>query len=143
MKGKCLLKFSLGTEVLVDTIFAFPLCLEITACPASIYSCSLASLILAGGLAWTGTPSRPHYAKISIPLWPCPTKPSRWNYPSLFLPHCPTKESECTHSSQETLLECLALVAMGLVFLGPKELKQLKRQFLAGYHLQGTSQTVN
>lgn len=31
-------------------------------------------------------------------------------------------------------LECLVLVAEGLVFWGPTVLKQLERLFLAGYH---------
>lgn len=43
--------------------------------------------------------------------------------------------------TQGMLLEHLALVAKGNVFLVPTHLKQLKRQSLAGYHPQSTTQT--
>lgn len=44
-------------------------------------------------------------------------------------------------TAQETL-DHLALVASGACIPGPMELEQMKRQFLACYHPQGTVQTI-
>lgn len=46
-------------------------------------------------------------------------------------------------ATQGVLLDHLALVARGLVFLGSMGLQQLERQFLAGYHSQDTVQRVD
>lgn len=43
---------------------------------------------------------------------------------------------------QGTLLDHLALVASGACIPGPMELEQMKRQFFACYHPQGTVQTI-
>ena len=47
------------------------------------------------------------------------------------------------HTQGSVSLECSAMVAKGIVFLGPVYLKQLQKQFLAGYHPQGNAQIAS
>lgn len=44
------------------------------------------------------------------------------------------KANEHVQPTQGLPSECLAMVAMGIAFLGPMGLKQSKREFWAGYH---------
>jgi len=46
-------------------------------------------------------------------------------------------------ATQGIPLDHLALMARGLKFLGLRELCQMERQFLEGFHFQGTAQTAD
>lgn len=57
-------------------------------------------------------------------------------------PRTPARASEYRQPTQGSPLEHVALVPRGLMFLGPVDLGELKRQFSAGRHPQDTAETA-